>query len=63
MSMLTQGLQAPLDWAERPARISKARKATFKRAAARALALLTMGGVLTALIALKTVIYVWHLHG
>lgn len=63
MSMLTQRFEALPDWAERPARLSKERKAKFKRAATRALALLTIGGVLTALIALKTAIYVWHLHG
>ena len=62
MSMLTQGLERPFDWAERPARISKARKAQLKRGALRVLAVLTMGSVLTALIALKTAIYVWRLH-
>ncbi|MBC9881866.1 hypothetical protein G8O24_31545 [Bradyrhizobium sp. INPA01-394B] len=62
MSMLTQGLERPMAWAERPARRSKARKAQLKRVALRALAVLTMGSVLTALIALKTAIYVWHLH-
>ena len=39
-----------------------ARKAQLKRVALRALAVLTMGGVLTALIALKTAIFVWHMH-
>jgi len=62
MSMLTQGLERPIDWAERPPRISNARKAQLKRFARRALAVLTMGSVLTALIALKTAIYVWHLN-
>lgn len=62
MSMLTQGFEQPFGWAERPARISGERKAQFKRVALRALAALTMGSVLTALIALKTAIYVWHLH-
>ena len=38
------------------------RKAQLKRVALRALAVLTMGGVLTALIALKTAIFVWHMH-
>jgi hypothetical protein len=61
MSMLTHGLGRPSDWAERP-RISKERKAQLKRVALRALAVLSMGSVLTALIALKTAIYVWHLH-
>jgi len=62
MSMLTQGLERPLDWVERGPRISTARKAQLKRVALRALAVLTMGGVLTALIALKTAIFVWHMH-
>jgi len=62
MSMLTHGAERPLDWAERPARISPERKAQLKRIALGALTLLTMGSVLTALIALKTAIYVWHLH-
>jgi hypothetical protein len=62
MSMLTLGFERPFNWAERPARISKERKAQLKRVALRALAVLTMGGVLTALIALKTAIFVWHLH-
>jgi hypothetical protein len=62
MSMLTHGFERPVDWAARPARISGDRKAQLKRIALRALAVLTMGSVLTALIALKTAIYVWHLH-
>ncbi|MGY3342806.1 MULTISPECIES: hypothetical protein [unclassified Bradyrhizobium] len=59
MSMLTQGFQRPFRWAEGPAR---ERKAELKRVARRALAVLTMGSVLTALIVLKTAIHVWHLH-
>ena len=62
MSMLTHGFERPFDWAGRPARISGEHKAQLKRVALRALAVLTMGSVLTALIALKTAIYVWHLH-
>ncbi|WP_339035322.1 hypothetical protein WHZ78_27125 [Bradyrhizobium symbiodeficiens] len=62
MSMLTHGLERPLAWAERPALISAARKAQLKRLALGALTLLSMGSVLTALIALRTAIYVWHLH-
>ncbi|OAF10939.1 hypothetical protein [Bradyrhizobium neotropicale] len=61
MSLLTHDLERPFDWAERPARISKARRAQLKRIALRALAVLSMGSVLAALIALKTAIYVWHL--
>ena len=63
MSILTHRSEHPLAWVERPARISKVRKAQqLKRIALRALAVLTMGSVLTALIALKTAIYVWRLH-
>jgi hypothetical protein len=62
MSMLTQGFERPFSWAERPARISAARKAQLRRVALRALAVLTMGSVLTAVIALKTAIFVWHMH-
>ncbi|MGY0572086.1 hypothetical protein ACTGJ9_014335 [Bradyrhizobium sp. RDM12] len=62
MSTLTHGLERPFNRAQRAARISTARKAQLKRLALRALAVLTMGSVLTALIALKTAIYVWHLN-
>ena len=62
MSMLTHGLERPFDWAKRPARISNEHKARLKRVALRALAVLSMGGLLAAVIALKTAIYVWHLH-
>ncbi|MBR0860130.1 hypothetical protein [Bradyrhizobium liaoningense] len=62
MSMLTQSLDRPFDGTDRPVRISEARKAQLRRIALRALAVLTMGSVLTALIALRTAIYVWHLH-
>jgi hypothetical protein len=62
MSMLTQSFERPLDRTERRPRISTARKAQLKRVALRALAALTMGSVLTALIALKTAIFVWHLY-
>lgn len=61
MSMLTQGFERPSDWAERPALISRERKTQLKRIALRALTALTMGGVLAALIALKTAVYVWRL--
>jgi predicted RNA-binding Zn ribbon-like protein len=62
MSILTHGLERSFDWAERPARISKARKAQLKRVALRAMAVLAMGSLLAAVIALKTVVHVWHLH-
>ena len=59
MSILTHDLDRPL--AERPVRISDARKAQLERIALQALGLLSMGSVLTALIALRTAIHVWHL--
>lgn len=62
MSMLTHGLERPFDVAERSPRVSSARKTQLKRIALRAMAVLSMGSVLAALIALKTAIYVWHLH-
>lgn len=62
MSILAHDYDQPFDGVEHPARISEARKAQIKRIALRGLALLSMGSVLTALIALKTAIYVWHLH-
>src|SRR5882757_446770 len=58
MSMLTHGLERPFDWAKRPARISGEHKAQLKRIALRVLAVLSMGGLLAAVIALKTAIYV-----
>ncbi|MGX1320276.1 hypothetical protein AB7M17_003729 [Bradyrhizobium sp. USDA 377] len=62
MSILTHGLDRPFV-AERPARFSEARKAQLRGFALGALTLLSMGCVLTALIALRTAIYVWHMHG
>lgn len=62
MSMLTHGFDRLFDEVERPARISKERKAQLKRLALSGLTVLSMGSVLAALIALKTAIYVWHLH-
>lgn len=61
MSMLTHGL--PLAGAAGSPRIATARKAKLRGFALGALTLLSMGSVLTALIALKTAIYVWHMHG
>lgn len=60
MSILTHDFDGPFE-AERTARISEARKAQLKRIALQAVALLSMGSVLTALIALRTAIHVWHL--
>ncbi len=62
MSILTHGFDHSFNGTEQPARLSAARKAQLRRVALRALAVLTMGSVLTALIALKTAIFVWHLH-
>lgn len=62
MSMLTQGFERPSSWPERPAQVANERKTQLKRVALRALAVLTMGGALTALIALKTAVFVWNLH-
>ena len=56
------GFDRPFDGAGRPARMSLERKAQLKRLALSALTMLSMGCVLTALIALKTAVYVWHLH-
>ena len=61
MSILTHHLDRPFA-PERPGRISEARKAQLKDLAIGALTLLSMGSVLTALIALKTAIHVWHMH-
>lgn len=55
MSTLIQRLERPL-WPERRLRISKLRRARLKRIALDGLAVLSMGSVLTALIALKTAI-------
>ena len=60
MSILTHDIDRPFQ-AERPARMSEAYKAGLQRIALQALTLLSMGSVLTALIALKTAIHVWRL--
>ena len=52
----------PLHWAEHQLHLSKALKAQLKRVALHALALLSMGSVLTALIALRAAISLWHLN-
>lgn len=56
MSTLTHGFEQPLQWAERWLPMSKLRKAQLKRIALHGLAMLSMGSVLTALIALRTAI-------
>ncbi|UWU94538.1 hypothetical protein [Bradyrhizobium sp. CB1015] len=60
MSILTDDFDRPFG-AERTARISESRKAQLKRIAFQALGLLSMGSVLTALIALRAAIHIWHL--
>ncbi len=62
MTMLTHDLAHQSGWTDRPTRLSRARKAQLKRIALGALTALSMASVLTALIALRTAIYVWHLH-
>ncbi|WP_234680179.1 hypothetical protein [Bradyrhizobium monzae] len=62
MSIVSHGFERPLDWVARRPRMSAARKDQLKRVALRALAAFTMGSVLTAVIALKTAIFVWRLH-
>jgi hypothetical protein len=66
MSMLTPGLERSFRPARaqdaRPAGLSREQKAKLKRIGLRALALLSMGSVLTALIALKTAIFMWRFH-
>jgi hypothetical protein len=62
MTMLTHDVVHRSDWTDRPLRLPAARKAQVKRIALGALTALSMASVLTALIALKTAIHVWHLH-
>jgi hypothetical protein len=70
MSILTHGFERPYHSpGKKSARgsafiapISKVDSETLRRLCLRALALLSMGSVLTALIALKTAIFVWRFH-
>ncbi|MDA9546251.1 hypothetical protein ACM43_17815 [Bradyrhizobium sp. CCBAU 45321] len=55
------GFGRPRLRAEQQLRISKLRKARLERIALDGLAMLSMGSVLTALIALRTAIHIWHL--
>lgn len=59
MSILAHDLDRPL--AERPLRISDARKAQLERIALQTLGLLSMGSVLTALITLRAALHILHL--
>lgn len=62
MRVLTQRVEQPPYWADRQPRQTKVLGAQLKRLALRVLTLLSMGSALTALIALKAVISLWHLH-
>jgi len=62
MLTLTHGVEQPLRWTERQPALSKLRMAQLKRLALHALAVLSMGSVLTALIALRAAIHLWQLH-
>lgn len=62
MPVLTPRLEQPLHWAERQPGQSKMRRARLKRLALHTLTLLSMGSVLTALIALRAAIFLWRLH-
>jgi len=62
MSVITHGSERFLDRSERQPLIATARKDQLKRIGLNTLAVLSMGCVLTALIALRTAIYVWPLH-
>ncbi|MCA1426502.1 MULTISPECIES: hypothetical protein [unclassified Bradyrhizobium] len=55
------GFERPRLRAEQQLPISKLRKARLERIALHGLAMLSMGSVLTALIALRTAIHMWHL--
>ncbi|MBB4360774.1 hypothetical protein GGD65_001796 [Bradyrhizobium sp. CIR18] len=61
MPMLTHRFEQPLHWAQRQSGLSKMRRARLERLALHALTVLSMGSVLTALIALRAAIYFWHL--
>ncbi|WP_025034373.1 hypothetical protein [Bradyrhizobium sp. DOA9] len=59
MQTLTLGFERARLRAERQLRLSKLRR--LERIALHGLAMLSMGSVLTALIALRTAIHIWHL--
>ncbi len=61
MSVITHGSERPLDRAERRSQMATARKDQLKQIGLSALVVLSMGSVLTALIALRTAVYVWPL--
>ncbi|SCB12715.1 hypothetical protein GA0061099_1001873 [Bradyrhizobium yuanmingense] len=57
----TLDFERPRLRAEQQMRRSKLRKARLARIALHGLAMLSIGSVLTALIALRTAIHIWHL--
>lgn len=61
MPVLTHRFEQSLRWVERQPALSKVRSAQLKRLALQVLTVLSMGSVLSALIALRTAICVWHL--
>jgi hypothetical protein len=70
MSILTHGFERPYRSSRKQgalgsafsAPISRVHSTTLQHLCLRALALLSMGAVLTALIALKTAIFMWRFH-
>jgi hypothetical protein len=70
MSILTHGFERPCRSSGQQsapgrafsAAISRVHSTTFRRACPRALTLLSMGSLLTVLIALKTAIFMWRFH-
>ncbi|MCK1736026.1 hypothetical protein IVA79_19290 [Bradyrhizobium sp. 138] len=61
MPVLTHRLEPPLYQIERQPRLPKVHRAQLTRLALQVLTVFSMGSVLTALIALRTAIHVWHL--
>ncbi|QOZ79169.1 hypothetical protein XH83_29475 [Bradyrhizobium sp. CCBAU 53351] len=62
MPVLLQHAEQPPRWAERRPAQSKVRSAQLEHLARPVLTVLSMGSVLTALIALRAAIYLWQLH-
>lgn len=62
MPVLTHRLEQSLHLAERGPLLSALRRAQLKRIALQALTVVSMGSVLTGLIALRTAICLWRLH-
>ncbi|GLR85083.1 hypothetical protein [Bradyrhizobium iriomotense] len=66
MSMLTHRFEhfphSPAERSSLATRLTPAHRKAIRRIGLRVLAILSMGSVLTALIALKTVIFMWRFH-